>query len=76
MGIPLFPGFIDTTNGSQEKGNMGVAFYRHEGKTRRFCKVGRNEEGSSFSKTEHAAACIALKDAIKYAGSQRPIFLL
>ena len=27
MGIPLFPGIIYATNGSQEKGNMGADIY-------------------------------------------------
>ena len=31
MGIPCFPGLIYATDGSQEKGNMGAGFYRHEG---------------------------------------------
>jgi len=51
-------------------------FYSHEGETGDFCKVGRDEEGSSSNRAEHAAACIALEDAIKYAGSQRPLILL
>jgi len=51
-------------------------FYRHEGETGSFCKVGRDEEGSSSNRAEHAAACIALGDAIAYAGSRRPLILL
>jgi len=47
MGIPLFPGLLYTTDGSQEKGNIGAGFYRHVGKTGGFCRVGRDEEGSS-----------------------------
>ena len=44
MGIPLFPGLIFATDGSQEKVNMGAGFYRHEGEMGGFCKVGRDEE--------------------------------
>ena len=51
-------------------------FYRHEGEIGGFCKVGRDEEGSSSNKAEHAAVCIALEDAIIYAGSKRPLILL
>jgi len=38
--------------------------------------VGRDEEGSSSNRAEHAAACIALEDAWQYARSQRPLILL
>jgi len=38
--------------------------------------VGRDEEGSSSNRAEHAAACIALDDVIAYAGSKRPLILL
>jgi len=76
MGIPRFPGLIYATDGSQEKGNMGAGFYRHEGETGGFCKVVRDEEGSSSNRAEHAAACIALEDAIAYASSRRPLILL
>jgi len=76
MGIPRFPGLIYATAGSQEKGNMGAGFYRHEGKTGGFCKVGKDEEGSSSNRVEHAAACIALEDAIAYASSGRTLILL
>jgi len=76
MGIPLFPGLIFATDGSQEKVNMGAGFYRHEGETGGFCKVGRDEEDSSSNRAERAVACITLEDAIRYAGSQRPLILL
>jgi len=66
MGIPLFPGLMYATDGSQEKGNMGAGFYRHEGETGGFCKVGRDEKGSSSNRAEQAAACIVLEDAIRY----------
>ena len=36
----------------------------------------RDEEGSSSNRVEHAAACITLEDAIRYARSQRPLILL
>ena len=52
------------------------SFYRHEGETGGFCKVGRDEEGSSSNRAEHAAACIAVEDAIAYAGSKRQLILL
>jgi len=51
-------------------------FYRHESETGGFCKVGRDEQGSSSNRAEHAAACIALEDAIAGAGSRRPLILL
>jgi len=76
MCIPLFPGLIIATDGSQEKDNMGAGSYRHQGETGGFCKVGTDEEGSSSNRAEHAAACIALEDAIQYAGSQRRLILL
>jgi len=38
--------------------------------------VGRDKEGSSCNRVEHAAACIALEDAITYARSKRPMILL
>ena len=76
MGISLFPGLIYATDGSQEKGNMGAGFYRHEGETGGFWKVGRDEEGSSSNRAEQAAACIVLEDAIRYSRSQRPLILL
>jgi len=38
--------------------------------------VGRDEEGSSSNRAEHAAACIALEDAIAYTSSRRPLILL
>ena len=38
--------------------------------------MGRDEEGSSSNRAEHAAACMALEDAITYAGSKRPLILL
>jgi len=72
MGIPRSPGLMYATDGSQEKGNMGAGFYRHEGETGGFCKVGRDEEGSSSNRLEHAAACIALEVAIAYASSGKP----
>jgi len=72
----LFPGLMYATDGSQEKGNMGAGFHRHEGETGAFCKVGTDEEGSSSNRVQHAAACIALEDAWQYAGSQRPLILL
>jgi len=55
---------------------MGVGFYRHDSETGGFCKAGRDEEGSSSNRAEHATACIAPKDAIRYTGSQRPHVLL
>jgi len=55
---------------------LHVCFYRHEGETGGFCRMGRDEEGSSYNRVEHAAACIALEDAIAYAGSKRPLILL
>jgi len=58
-----------------KKGQYG-SFYRHEGKTGGFCKVRRDEEGSCSNRTEHAVACIALEDAIRYAGSQRALIVL
>jgi len=76
MGIPLFPGFIYSTDGSQERGNMGAGFYRHQGATGGYCKVGRDEEGASSNRAEHAAACIALEDAAQFATSRRPLILL
>jgi len=76
MRITFFPGLIYATNGSLDKGNMRAGFYRHEGETGGFCKVGRNEEGSSSNRAEYAAACITLEDAIRYAGSVRPFLLL
>jgi len=80
MGIPLFPkwspGLIYATDGPQEKGNLGAGFYRHEGETGGFCKVRRDEDGSSSNRAEHAAACIALEDAIRHARNQRPLNLL
>jgi len=76
MGIPLFPDIIYATDSSQEQGNMGAGIYRHEGEAGGFCKVGRDEEGSSSKRAEHAVACIALEYAIRYAGSQRPLILL
>jgi len=51
-------------------------FYRHEGEMGGFYKVGTDEECLSSNRAEHAAACIALEDAMKYAGSQRPLILL
>jgi len=45
---------------------MGAGFYRHEGETGGFCKVGRDEKGSSFNRVEHAAACIVFEDAISH----------
>jgi len=65
-----------TTDGSQERGNMGAGFYRHKGKTGGFCKVRKDEEDSSSNRAEHAAAYIALEEAIRYAGSQGPLMLL
>ena len=62
MGIPLFPGLIYATEDSQEDDNMGAGFYRHEGEKGGFCKVDRDEEGSSSNRAEHAAAHIALGD--------------
>jgi len=44
--------------------------------TRGFCRVGRYEEGSSFNRAEHAAACIALEHAIRFAESRKPLILL
>jgi len=38
--------------------------------------MGRDEEGSSSNRVEHAAACITLEDALQYATSQRPLILL
>ena len=77
-GIPLIPGLIYATDGSQEKGNMGAGFYRHEGAKGCFGKVGREEEGASSNRAEHSAACITLEleDAIRYTESQRPLILL
>jgi len=51
IGIPRFLGLIYATDGSQEKGNMGTL--RHEGETGGFCKLGRDEEGSSYNRAEH-----------------------
>ena len=78
MGVPLFSGLIYTTDSSEEKGNMpvGAGFYRHEGATGDSCKVERDEEGASSNRLEHAAACMALEDAIRYTESQRPLILL
>jgi len=67
--IPLFLGLIYTTDGCQGKGNMGVGFYMHEGAAKGLYKVGRDEEGASSNRVEHAAVCIALEDALKYAKS-------
>jgi hypothetical protein len=55
---------------SQEKGDIGAGFCRHEGATGGFCTVRRDEEGASSKRAKHAAACIALEDAIRYAESQ------
>jgi len=62
--------------GSRVYTGKARSFYRHKGETGGFCRVGRDEEGSSSNRAEHAAACIALEKAIKYAGSQRPLILL
>jgi len=56
--------------------SLSGSFYRHKGETGGFGKVGRDEEGSSSNRAEHAAACIALEDAITCAGSKRPLILL
>jgi len=48
---------------------MGVGFYMHEGAAKGLYKVGRDEEGASSNRVEHAAVCIALEDALKYAKS-------
>jgi len=48
----------------------------HDGATRGFCKVGTDEEGAFFNRVEHAAACITLEDALRHAGSHRPLILL
>jgi len=67
---------LDIHHRQLPRGGQYGSFYRHEGETGGFCKVGRDEEGSSSNRAEHAAACIALEDAIRYAGSQRPLILL
>jgi len=76
-GHPPLPG-PDIRNGRlAREGQYGSrGFYRHAGETGGFCKVGRDDEGSSSNRAEHAAACIALEDAITYAGSKRPLILL
>jgi len=51
------------------------SFCRYESETGGFCKVGRDEEGSSSNRAEHTAACIPLENAIRYARSQRPLIL-
>ena len=38
--------------------------------------MGRDGEGSSSNRAEHAVACISLEDAITYSGSKRPLILL
>jgi len=76
MGIASFPGLIYATDGSQEKKNMGAGFYMHNDATGGFYRVGRYEEGSSSNRAEHAAACIALEHAIRFAESKRPLILL
>jgi len=68
MGIPRFPGLIYATDGSQEKGNMGAS-----------TDTKAKQEASAKwveTKRAHAAACIALEDAIAYAGSKSPLILL
>jgi len=74
-GHPPLPGPDICNRWLARKGQHG-SFYRHEGETGSFCKVGRDEEGSSSNRAEHAAACIALEDAIAYASSRRPLILL
>jgi len=38
--------------------------------------VGRDKEGSSSNRVQHAATCITLEDVLQYARSQRPLILL
>ena len=48
----------------------------HESEMGGFCRVGRDEEGSSSNRVEHVAAYIAVEDAIRYVRSQKPLTLL
>jgi len=74
-GHPPLPG-PDICNRWLARKGQYESFYRHEGETGGYCKVGRDKEGSSSNRAEHAAACIVLEDAIAYAGSRRlPILL-
>jgi len=72
---PPLPG-PDIRNGRLAREGQHGSFYRHESKTGGFCKLGRDDEGLSSKRAEHAAACIALEDAITFAESKRPLILL
>jgi len=67
---------LDIRHRRLTRGGKYGSFCRHEGETGGFCKAGRDEKGSSSNRAEHAAACIALEDAIRYASSQKPLMLL
>jgi len=74
-GYPSLPG-LDIRHRRLTRGEQYGSFDRHEGETGGFWKVGRDEEFSSSNRAEHAAACIVLENAIRYASSQRPLLLL
>ena len=67
---------VYATKGSQETGKMTAGFYRYDNVTVGFCKVGRDEEGASSNRVEHAAACFTLEDALKYVCDGRPFMIL
>jgi len=54
---------------------MRAGFFWHDNAAGSFCKVERDEEGAFSNIVEHAAACIVLEDALKHAGSRRPLIL-
>jgi len=58
-----FPGAVYATDGSNDKGVMGVGFYRLDEARGGCCQLGRGEEGNSSNRAELGVACLALEDA-------------
>jgi len=75
LGIYNFPGAVYATDGSNDKGVMGVGFYRKDENRGRCCQLGRGEEGNSSNRVELGVACLALEDA-KRKQKRKPVILL
>jgi len=75
LSIYNFPGAVYATDGSNDKGVMGVDFYRLHENRGKCCQLGRGEEDNSSNREELGAAYLALEDA-RRKKDRTPVILL
>jgi len=75
LGIYNFPGAVYVTDGSNDTGVIGAAYYRLDENRGGCCQLGKGEEDNSSNRAELGAACLALEDT-KRKQDRKPVILL